>query len=129
VVRRARLDHGPGIVPSSVAQVLGVRERSGFDLTETLANHLKSRRLLLVLDNCEHLIDACATLATALLLGAPEIRIVASSREQLQIAGEQIYPVPPLSLPTPGAASSRLRARKRRRCSSSASDCRTLDSG
>jgi len=94
----------PAFVPSSVAQVLGVRERSGFELTETLANHLKSRRLLLVLDNCEHLIDACATLATALLLGAPEIRIVASSREQLQIAGEQIYPVPPLSLPTPGGS-------------------------
>jgi predicted ATPase len=92
----------PALVPSSVAQVLGVRERSGFDLTETLAGHLKSRRLLLLLDNCEHLIHACASLATALLVGAPEIRIVASSREQLQIAGEQIYPVPPLSLPTPG---------------------------
>jgi class 3 adenylate cyclase len=79
----------PSLVPSAVAQVLGVRERSGFDLTETLGNHLKSRRLLLLLDNCEHLIDACATLAAALLQAAPEIRILASSREQLQIAGEQ----------------------------------------
>ncbi len=70
-------------------------------LTQTLGNHLKSRRLLLLLDNCEHLIDACATLAAALLLAAPEIRILASSHEQLQVAGEQIYPVPPLSLPAP----------------------------
>ena len=90
------------LVPSSVAQVLGVRERSGTDLIETLSSHLRTRRLLLVLDNCEHLIDACATLAAALLLAAPDIRILASSREQLQIAGEQVYPVPPLSLPAPG---------------------------
>jgi len=89
------------LVPSSVAQVLGVRERSGIDLTQTLCNHLKSRRLLLLLDNCEHLIDACAALAAALLLAAPEIRVLASSREQLQVAGEQIYAVPPLSLPAP----------------------------
>ena len=92
----------PSLVASSVAQVLGVRERKGVDLAATLGNHLKSRRLLLLLDNCEHLIDACATLAAALLQAAPEIRILASSREQLQIAGEQIYPVPPLSLPAPG---------------------------
>lgn len=94
----------PSLVPSSVAQVLGVRERAGVDLTETLGNHLRSRRLLLLLDNCEHLIDACATLATAFLQAAPEIRILASSREQLQIAGEQIYPVPPLSLPPAGGS-------------------------
>ena len=92
------------LVASSVAQVLGVRERSAVDLTETLGNHLKSRRLLLLLDNCEHLIDACATLVAALLKAAPEIRILASSREQLQIAGEQIYPVPSLSLPAPGSS-------------------------
>jgi predicted ATPase len=89
------------LVPSSVAQVLGVRERAGIDLTETLSSHLKSRRLLLLLDNCEHLIGACATLAATFLLAAPAIRILASSREQLQITGEQIYPVPPLSLPAP----------------------------
>ena len=94
----------PSLVPSSVAQVLGVRERSGVDLAETLGHHLKSRRLLLLLDNCEHLIEACATLAAALLQAAPEIRILASSREPLQIAGEQIYPVPPLSLPAPGSS-------------------------
>ena len=92
----------PSLVPSSVAQVLGVRERAGVELAQTLGNHLKSRRLLLLLDNCEHLIDACAALAAALLLAAPEIRVLASSREQLQVAGEQIYPVPPLSLPVPG---------------------------
>ena len=94
----------PSLVASSVAQVLGVRERSSVDLTETLGNHLRSRRLLLLLDNCEHLIDACAALSAALLKAAPEIRILASSREQLQIAGEQIYPVPPLSLPAAGSS-------------------------
>ena len=92
----------PSLVPSAVAQVLSVRERAGVDLTETLGNHFKSRRLLLLLDNCEHLIDACAALAAAMLQAAPEIRILASSREQLQIAGEQVYPVPPLSLPPAG---------------------------
>ena len=94
----------PLLVPSSVAQVLGVRERAGTELAQTLGNHLKSRRLLLLLDNCEHLIDACAALAGALLLAAPEIRILASSREQLRVAGEQIYPVPPLSLPASDAS-------------------------
>jgi predicted ATPase/class 3 adenylate cyclase len=89
------------LVASSVAQVLGVREQAGTDLARTLGNHLRSRRLLLLLDNCEHLIDACAALAAALLVAAPEIRILASSRERLQVAGEQTYLVPPLSLPAP----------------------------
>jgi predicted ATPase/class 3 adenylate cyclase len=93
----------PLLVPSSVAQVLSVQERAGTELAQTLANHLKTRRLLLVLDNCEHMIAACAALAASFLEAAPEIRILASSREPLQIAGEQIYVVPPLSLPAADA--------------------------
>lgn len=93
----------PLLVPSSVAQVLFVQERTATPLTQTLCNHLKTRRLLLVFDNCEHLIDACAALSASLLMAAPETRILASSREPLHVAGEQCYPVPPLSLPAPDA--------------------------
>ena len=89
----------PSLVPTSVAQVLGVQEQARTPLTHTLCAHLKSRRLLLVLDNCEHLIKACAELADALLAAAPDLRILASSRESLQVGGEQSFPVPPLALP------------------------------
>ena len=57
----------PLLVPTSVAQVLGVQERTGTPLTDTLCAHLKARQLLLILDNCEHLLDACAALADAIL--------------------------------------------------------------
>jgi predicted ATPase/class 3 adenylate cyclase len=89
----------PLLVPTSVAQVLGVQERPDTTVTYTLCSHLKSRQLLLVLDNCEHLIDACATLADALLAEAPRVRILASSRQPLQVGGEQRFALPPLSLP------------------------------
>ncbi|TMH13454.1 MAG: hypothetical protein E6H68_12750, partial [Betaproteobacteria bacterium] len=91
----------PLLVPTSVAQVLGVHEKSGTPLTDTLCVHLKARQLLLVLDNCEHLPDACATLADAILGAAPESTIIATSREPLHVAGEQIYPLQSLSLPEP----------------------------
>ena len=91
----------PLLVPTSVAQVLGVHEKSGTPLTDTLCVHLKARQLLLVLDNCEHLLDACATLADAILGAAPESTIIATSREPLHVAGEQIYPLQSLSLPEP----------------------------
>jgi predicted ATPase len=89
----------PLLVPSSVAQVLGLQERRDTPPLQTLCNHLKSRSLLLVLDNCEHLIKACAALAEAMLAAAPTIRILASSREPLRLAGEQTYTLPTLSLP------------------------------
>ena len=93
----------PLLVPTSVAQVLGVQERRGTPLTETLCAHLRTRRLLLVLDNCEHLLDACATLTGAILESTAEVTIVATSREPLLIAGEQTYPLQTLSLPEPAA--------------------------
>jgi predicted ATPase/DNA-binding CsgD family transcriptional regulator len=89
----------PDLVAHAVAQALGVREAPGRPLIGVLLEHLESRRALLVLDNCEHLIDACATLADTLLRSCPKVRILASSREALGIAGERTWPVPPLSSP------------------------------
>ncbi|HEY1328719.1 MAG TPA: adenylate/guanylate cyclase domain-containing protein [Casimicrobiaceae bacterium] len=90
-------DHA--LVPNEVAQVLNIPEEPGRPLVQTLCAHLKSRRLMLVLDNCEHLVSACADLANALLRGAADIKIVATSREALRVPGEQTYPVLPLALP------------------------------
>jgi non-specific serine/threonine protein kinase len=87
------------LVAQAVAQALGVREAPGRPLIGALLEHLESREALLVLDNCEHLIDACATLADTLLRSCPKVRILATSREALGIAGERTWPVPPLSSP------------------------------
>ncbi len=89
----------PSLVPGELAQVLGVQEEPGRPLTQTLCAHLKERKLLLILDNCEHLVSPCANLANALLRAAPEVRIIATSREALRVPGEQAYPVLPLALP------------------------------
>jgi predicted ATPase/class 3 adenylate cyclase len=91
----------PDLVPQTTAQAIGVREEPGKSLTRTLADTLKDKRLLLVLDNCEHLVDACARLADTLLRSCPEMKVLATSREVLGIAGEVVYPVPSLSLPDP----------------------------
>jgi predicted ATPase/class 3 adenylate cyclase/Tfp pilus assembly protein PilF len=93
----------PGLVPKTVAQVLGTQEDPSTPLLQALLAHCSSRRLLLVLDNCEHLVDACANFAHALLRAAPQVRVLASSREALHVAGEQTYPLPPLGLPDPGS--------------------------
>jgi len=89
----------PSLVPDAIAQVLGVREEPGKPLTQTLCEHVKEHKLLFVLDNCEHLISACASLADALLRGASELRILATSREALHIRGEQTCQVLPLKAP------------------------------
>src|SRR5918998_147747 len=89
----------PSLVPQVVASTLGVREQPGRSLTETLSDYLSSKKMLLVLDNCEHLIEACATLAEALLRSCPELRVLATSREALGITGEVAWHVPSLSLP------------------------------
>ena len=91
----------PDLVPQALAPVLGVREAPGSPLTETLSDHLLSRTMLLVLDNCEHLIGACASLAETLLRRCPNLRVLATSREALGVLGEAIFTVPPLSLPDP----------------------------
>jgi predicted ATPase/DNA-binding winged helix-turn-helix (wHTH) protein len=94
----------PSLVPTSVAQALGVQERAGTPLTESLRGQLKSRQVLLIIDNCEHLLDACVRLVDALLRGAADVTVVATSREPLRVASEQIYPLQPLSLPEQGAS-------------------------
>jgi predicted ATPase/DNA-binding SARP family transcriptional activator len=91
------------LVPQAVAAVLGVREEPQRSLTVTLADALQSRSLLLVLDNCEHLLDSCAHLAEMLLCAGSHLRILATSREALGLAGETTWPVPSLALPGPQA--------------------------
>jgi predicted ATPase/DNA-binding SARP family transcriptional activator/DNA-binding CsgD family transcriptional regulator len=92
----------PGLVVQEVAGVLGVQERSGEPLLDELVDALRSRRVLLVLDNCEHLVDAVARLVGYLLRSCPDLRILATSREVLGVPGEVNWPVPSLSLPDPG---------------------------
>ena len=90
------------LVISEAAQVIGVREDPDRSLLQTLCAHLKTRRALLVFDNCEHVIQVSADLATAILKVAPFVRILASSREPLRTPGEQGYPVLPLPVPVHG---------------------------
>ncbi|MDQ8704529.1 BTAD domain-containing putative transcriptional regulator [Streptomyces sp. LHD-70] len=92
-----RDDARTGALPPSAAG-------SPHPLADRLADALRDRRLLLVLDNCEHVIEAVAALARLLLQAAPGVRILATSREPMGIAGEQLWPVAPLDVPEPGAA-------------------------
>jgi predicted ATPase/DNA-binding CsgD family transcriptional regulator len=93
----------PDLVVSRVASVIGVEEERGRPLLETLADALKPRRLLLALDNCEHLIDACADLAERLLATSPGLRLITTSREPLRIPAETVWNVQPLSVPPANA--------------------------
>jgi predicted ATPase len=93
----------PHLVPYAVAAVLGRRERTGEALLDTLVAYLRARELLLVLDNCEHLIDACAGLVEQVLSRCPLVRVLATSREQLRIGGEATWRVPSLASPDPRA--------------------------
>jgi predicted ATPase/DNA-binding CsgD family transcriptional regulator len=94
----------PDLVAARVAAAIGVSEEPGVPLLDTLADALRSRTLLLALDNCEHLIDACASLCQRLLASSPGLLVVATSREALRVAAEAVWPVPPLALPAAGAA-------------------------
>jgi predicted ATPase len=91
------------LVPQSVTSGLGVREQPNEAHSQTLAGWIAGRSLLLVLDNCEHLLDACAQLATALLDACPNLRLVTTSREPLRISGESVWRVPSLAVPEPSS--------------------------
>jgi predicted ATPase len=89
----------PALVPGTVASALGVTEQPGRSVAATLAEFLRARAILVVLDNCEHLLAACGALTENLLRASSRLRILATSREALGIAAETRWRVPPLSLP------------------------------
>jgi len=89
----------PALILQTVASVLGVRAQMGMGLANIVMDFLRARNLLLIFDNCEHLVEACAQLAAEFLHNAPNIKIIASSREALGIGGETVYRVPSLGLP------------------------------
>jgi non-specific serine/threonine protein kinase len=89
------------LVPQTVISALGVREQPNETPAQTLVAWIGSRGLLLVLDNCEHLIDACAELAATLLDACPNLRLLTTSREPLRISGERLWRVPSLGIPEP----------------------------
>jgi predicted ATPase/DNA-binding NarL/FixJ family response regulator len=88
----------PDLVVARVASVVGVTEEENRPLLHTLADALRPRTLVLALDNCEHLIEACARLCQRLLAAAPDLRVLATSREPLRVAGETVWQVPPLAV-------------------------------
>jgi predicted ATPase len=89
----------PTLVPQTIASAMGIPERPGRPLIETVADYLQPKTVLLVLDNCEHLLQACGDLVDTLLRLAPNVRVLATSREVLGIEGERIYRIPSLSVP------------------------------
>ena len=87
------------LVAQELAAVLGVKEEAGVPIADTVANFVRDRQLLVVLDNCEHLIDASAAIARRLLQAGPRTTILATSRDPLRTAGEVVYHVPTLAIP------------------------------
>ena len=94
--------HDPHLALAEAAQVLGVREEPERTLLQSVCAFLKNRRVLMIFDNCEHLIKPAAELANAILKAAPHLRLAASSREALRIPGERAYPILPLPVPKIG---------------------------
>jgi len=89
----------PRQVPQAVASALRLKEEPGRPVLETLLQHASSREMLIVLDNCEHVVDAAAALTHRLLEAGGGVRVLATSREPLRVPGEVCYPLPPLELP------------------------------
>jgi predicted ATPase/DNA-binding SARP family transcriptional activator/DNA-binding CsgD family transcriptional regulator len=98
LVELAPLSEG-ALIPQAIASTLGIREESDRPLTATLADVLRTKRALLLLDNCEHLIESAAHLVDTLLTSCPSLRVLATSREPLGVAGEMNWQVPPLPVP------------------------------
>jgi predicted ATPase len=91
----------PTLVPLAVASALGVLEERRVPLITTLTEYLRPKELLLVLDNCEHVLDACAALVEHLLRGCPQLKVLTTSRAILGLVGEQVWRVPSMSAPPP----------------------------
>jgi non-specific serine/threonine protein kinase len=100
----------PDLVAVTVADVLGVRHEPGRPVLDTLVAAVDGRSLLVLLDNCEHVIDACAKLADALLRGCPNLALLATSREPLGIDGERVHRVPSMEVPADGDGPEAIRA-------------------
>ncbi|GAA1949203.1 LuxR family transcriptional regulator [Nocardioides panacihumi] len=94
----------PALLPHTVIDAMGIQDQSSRTPVTVLEEYLRARHLLLILDNCEHLVDAVAELADQVLRSAPEVRILATSRQALRIDGEYVYPVAPLPAPHPETA-------------------------
>ncbi|MGW5360152.1 ATP-binding protein [Actinopolymorpha pittospori] len=99
LVELAKLKN-PSLVGQALAAALELREQSPREPEEVLAEYLADKQLLIVLDNCEHVLEACRRLVTVLLPAAPDLRVLATSREPLGVLGERLWSVPPLSVPT-----------------------------
>ena len=92
----------PTLTTQTVASIFDVREDANRPLVDKLIDFLRTKNTLLIIDNCEHLLDACAELITTLLAHCPDLKILATSREELNIAGEAVYTMPTFPLPEPG---------------------------
>jgi predicted ATPase len=96
----------PTLLPTTIVTALGLHPQPGRPLLSLLLDWLRNKQLLLLLDNCEHLLDACADFAAAVLRSCPQVRLLTTSREALGMAGEQRYSVAPLTVPPPTADTS-----------------------
>ncbi len=96
----------PSLIAHEVARALGLHDASTGWAMETLAQHVRDRRVLLLLDNCEHMLDGCALFVDSLLRSCPYLQVLATSRQSLRIAGEAVFRVPPLSIPEKGSGES-----------------------
>jgi predicted ATPase/DNA-binding CsgD family transcriptional regulator len=94
----------PQLLAQSVVDTLGIRNASARPAETALADYLADKSLLLVLDNCEHLLEACAALGAAVLRSAPRVRVLATSRQALNVDGEHVLAVPPMAVPDPRGA-------------------------
>ncbi|WP_245573860.1 ATP-binding protein [Amycolatopsis nigrescens] len=89
------------LLAGTVAEALGLRDQSGRAPVDVVVGHLRNRRMLLFLDNCEHLVGGCARFVEAVLAGCPEVSVLVTSRQSIGVDGEQVLPVPPLDVPVP----------------------------
>ncbi len=96
----------PLLLPNTVASVLGVPDQDARSALDTVLDYLKERRLLLILDTCEHVLDACATLVQAIQQDAPGVTVLATSRQALDMPGEHTFPIGPLPVPSQVSVSS-----------------------
>jgi predicted ATPase/DNA-binding CsgD family transcriptional regulator len=96
--------HDPALVTSAVMAALDLRDQAATAPLALVLSYLRDKELLLVVDNCEHLLGAAARVVTDIMRAAPDVRVIATSREPLSVPGEHVVPVPPLELPAPEAA-------------------------